>query len=181
MTLTQEYLKEVINYCPNTGIFRWAKSRRGVSAGTECGYVDNHGYRRIGLLRSDYAAHRLAWIYMNGVAPEFDIDHKDGNRSNNAYSNLREATRAENLQNMRKKRHSSGKPSASRYVGVTFHVGKNRWQARITKDGVSKHLGWFIDEESAHHAYLDAKKLSHLFQPIPREFIFNSAHEVHSQ
>ena len=106
-----------------------------------------------------FKAHRLAWLMEYGQMPPDDIDHIDGNRSNNAISNLRLATRAENMQNL-------SKPKGRYPRGV--HKVLTGFQARIQHDFRRISLGVYETPEDAYQAYLSAKKSLHLFQPIPR-------------
>jgi len=80
-----------------------------------------------------------------------DVDHQDGNGLNNRRSNLRIATRAENLRNSR--RRSS---NTSGYKGVSWSAAANKWMARITVDGKNIYLGVFVDIEDAKKVYNDA-------------------------
>ena len=91
-TLTQEYLKSILDYDLDTGIFTWKinKAKR-TKIGDIAGWSYN-GYREIEINDKKYKAHRLAWLYVYGEMPNKLIDHIDGNRSNNKISNLREAT-----------------------------------------------------------------------------------------
>lgn len=155
--ISQEDLKKVLFYDPDTGDF-YRKSRLGKKAGS----TDRHGYRAIFIGKKQYRAHRLAWIYMNGDIGDFDIDHINCNRSDNRISNLRRATRAQNLQN-RKAKNPAGKYSS--HVGVTWHKRKLKWVSQIMVSGVLHWLGYFDDEQSAADAYINAKRELHTFNP----------------
>jgi len=54
------------------------------------GSVHSTGYVRIGVDGGKYTAHCLAWLYTHGVWPSDQIDHINGNRSDNRIANLRE-------------------------------------------------------------------------------------------
>ena len=97
--LTHERLLQLLTYDPVTGVFRWRYSRRGCSAGAVAGRVKPDGYRQIMLDSRAYYAQRLALFYVTGEWPEREVDHKDGCRDNNAWSNLRDATRRQNMWN----------------------------------------------------------------------------------
>lgn len=152
--LTQERLKELLGYSPETGEF---KNRDGKVVGSAKG----HRYVRVYLDGAMHYAHRLAWLYMTGSFPESGIDHRDGDRSNNAWSNLREATQAQNLQNIRESR---GKTSSK--LGVSWHKAAGAWRAAIVKAGKQIHLGLFGTEDEAHLAYLAAKRELHEFSTL---------------
>jgi len=161
--ITLDELKERLNYSPETGIFTYAKSGAGYSkfpVGTPAGCTDPRGYMLIRMNYRMYYMHRLAIFYMTGEWPPHEVDHIDGIRSNNAWSNLRLATRSEQMQNQGiSKRNKSG------YQGVSWsQFGK--WVAMITIDGKRKNLGYFVNASDASEAY-KAAKVAHKFSPNP--------------
>jgi len=96
--LTQKRLRELLFYNSETGDFMWLVSRGGVSKGTIAGTI-SHGYVLIRIDGIYYRAHRLAWLYMTGEWPADEIDHINRDKSYNAWCNLREATKSENMIN----------------------------------------------------------------------------------
>ena len=162
--LTAERLREILNYDPDTGVFTWRvpKGRR-VKAGAVAGCDNGDEYIRIRIDGRDYRAHRLAWLYVHGCWPSDQLDHINGNRSDNRMSNLREATPAENNQN----RAISSK-NTSGFPGVHWHRAKCKWQAQINVNGKKRHLGWLSDPAEAHAAYTAAKARLHTFNPTVR-------------
>lgn len=98
--LTQEYLKSILHYAPETGIFTWivCLSNRA-KIGSIAGTIRNNGYSKINIGGQLYYAHRLAWLYMTGKWPKEHVDHKDNVRANNKWKNLREATYSQNNKN----------------------------------------------------------------------------------
>lgn len=117
-------------------------------AGKIAGALNRKGYRDIHLAGRRFSAHRLVWLLETGALPT-EIDHKNGLRCDNRFSNLREVTRRENCQN--RKVMADNK---SGLKGVWSHEG--RWQAAICVDGKRIHLGSYDDAESAHRAYTAA-------------------------
>jgi len=97
-----------------------------------------------------YYAHRLAWLWMTGQWPTEEIDHINGDSTDNRWSNLREATHAENNRN---------KPfykGTSRFIGASFHKASGLWRADIQH----RTIGYFKTREEAASAYAKvAKKL----------------------
>ena len=87
--LTQDRLKEMLDYDPATGIFVWKAIGRGIRTGKRAGNVDPNGYRYIRIDGEDHLAQRLAWFWVNGVWPRL-IRFQDLNRDNCAISNLTE-------------------------------------------------------------------------------------------
>ena len=100
MTLTQERLKELLHYDPETGVFRWKVDRpKGVKIGNKAGTLDQDGYRKISLDGKRFYAHRLVWLYVHGEFPFDQIDHKNRVPDDNRLVNLRQATSGENRAN----------------------------------------------------------------------------------
>ena len=79
------------------------------------------------------------------------IDHRDGNSTNNRWSNLRRATPSQNNANRRRPRHNT-----SGYKGVYFRWGF--WRACIKRNGRRIYLGVFATPEEAHAAYVAAAR-----------------------
>ncbi|EOC1198696.1 HNH endonuclease [Cronobacter sakazakii] len=90
-------LREALYYNPETGNF---SSRNHAGIRIRC-LIANNGYIFVSWRGKKYAAHRLAWFYYHGKWPKEDIDHINGNPSDNSIRNLREATRAQNSHNRR--------------------------------------------------------------------------------
>jgi hypothetical protein len=131
--------------------------------GKLAGSPNNEGYWHIRIQSKLYKAHRLVWLLHNGVWPVKGLDHIDGNKNNNVIENLREATDAENNQN---KKIASNNTSG--YIGVSWHKGHKKWGASIRSNNKQHHLGYHTTPESAHNAYIEAKKSMHMFNPILR-------------
>jgi citrate synthase len=92
MDLTAEELRRVLHYDPDTGIFTWKVTLSNRNpAGKKAGCIDHYGYIMMSIHGKRYKAHRLAWLYMTGAWPTNQIDHKFNNRSDNRFSELREA------------------------------------------------------------------------------------------
>jgi hypothetical protein len=154
--LTTEALMREVDYCPETGVFRWLASRQKRVVGTEAGSFHKHsGYRYITIDGKKHLAHRLAWLYVHGVWPASKIDHRDGNRANNRIKNLRDATQAVNSQNLQ----GAHSDSEVALLGVSMSWGK--FEARIHTAGVTYRLGRFDSPDAAHAAYVAAKAVVH--------------------
>jgi len=154
-SLSVKRLKQVLHYEPITGAFTWLISpNRRIKVGSVAGAASN-GYLMIGIDGGHYLAHRLAWVYVTGKWPSAEIDHKDRNRSNNAFSNLREATRKQNSEN--KPVRATNNTSGAR--GVSFHRRFKRWRAFIGHNGTCRHLGYFNTEAEARAARSAAEAL----------------------
>jgi hypothetical protein len=146
--LTQDRLKELLQYDKNTGVFTWIKITSNRIKVGDIASSNSNGYIYIRIDGIRYGAHRLAWLYETGDMPADVIDHIDGNPLNNAICNLREATQKQNLYNLKKSvKNTSG------YKGVHFHKGTNKWRAVVTVDNKPKHLGLYLTPEDASVAY----------------------------
>lgn len=159
--ITAERLREVLSYDPDSGVFMWRKTGKGHRKNLIAGSLCRDGYVTIYVDDTSFLAHRLAWLYTNGEWPSIEIDHVNNVRSDNRISNLRLATRSENLQNQRK----AHADSASKILGVYWHKQKKKWHSVITINKKSKWLGYFDSQEDAINAYQNAKKMMHPFAP----------------
>lgn len=163
--LTAARLRELLHYDPDTGVFTWRNDQpsRDVKAGDIAGRMRLDGYVSISCDGRSYVAHRLAWLHVCGDWPDLDIDHRDGQRANNAFANLRQASDSQNAQNR-----AIRSDNSSGFPGVGWHKGKGAWQAKIGINSRRFFLGIFDTPEEAHAAYLSAKARKHEFQPVPR-------------
>lgn len=156
--ITAEMLREIFHYDPESGEFiRRINSKKGkAKAGDSAGYVEATGYSAFCANGKKYLAHRLAWLYMTGDWPKGQIDHIDGDRLNNRFSNLRDVGGSENQQNIWKaKSHNQ-----SGLLGVSR--SKKRFKAEIRCNGTRHHIGTYDTPEQAHKAYLKAKQELHI-------------------
>jgi hypothetical protein len=151
--ITAERLRELLEYDPLTGEFRWLIAPQGIHVGDVAGTTKgiSGGYRIISVAGTRYRAHRLAWLYVHSRFPDQEIDHIDHNPANNALSNLREATGSQNCANARRARNNT-----SGFKGVTWDKQLLKWRARIIVKGRGYRLGSFESAEAAHAAYMAA-------------------------
>ena len=153
---TQTELKRLLRYDPETGVFTWLVSNRRVKVGDVAGRLCLREYRQIGINSTVYFTHRLAWFYMTGVWPADQIDHIDGCRANNKFSNLREATGSQNMHNSKK--HSN---NTSGFKGVSWYKRNKKWTAQIQVSNKQIHIGCYDDPQEAHAAYCAAAEAHH--------------------
>jgi len=133
-------LRDLLTYDPDTGLLHWRIARPPrIKAGRLAGYI-HQKYRVVCVDNIQYLAHHLIWTLMTGDWPTMDIDHVDGDGTNNRWSNLRLATPQQNAQN-RKPR----KSNISGIRGVTWYKPYSRWVVNIS----GKHFGYFDDREEA--------------------------------
>ena len=141
--ITQEELKSLLSYDPETGEFTWLFSGKGKKKKIAGCLKKDSKYIVIRINKKLYKAHRLAWLYVYGVFPVLDIDHINGIRSDNKISNLREVPRNINLYNRQDVK------------GYTKH--RNRYVAKISVNYKTVHLGSYKTKEQAKEAYEQAK------------------------
>lgn len=134
--MNAERARQLINYDPETGSFTWklriSETQRATNiwksrfAGQEAGVV-SRGYRLIRIDNELHAAHRIAWLIMTGSWPEDLIDHIDMNGLNNCWSNLRQATKAQNMQNR-----GPQKNNKSGFKGIRWEATRHKyaWECR---------------------------------------------------
>lgn len=155
--IDQRRLKEILHYDQSTGLFTWkvAKARK-IKIGGRAGGDRGDGYISIKIDDRSYLSHRLAWLYMTGEWPKTILDHKDRNRSNNVWTNLREADRFQNMAN--RPLHKNNKVGLK---GVHWKLRVNKWCAQIYFGKKCCHLGYYNTPEEAHAAYCGAARVWH--------------------
>jgi hypothetical protein len=157
--LTAERLRELLEYDPETGVFTRKTDiilRNGLCvarAGDIAGYV-SQGYRLCSVDSRVYKTHRLAWLYVYGEWPHQNIDHINGDRTDNRIANLRDVSQLVNTQNQRKGYGVSG------LIGA--HKCAKGWQSAIRSEGRLINLGTYHTPEEAHAVYVEAKRRLHL-------------------
>lgn len=159
-TLSLDNVKSKLEYSLVTGNFVWlVGNNRKVKAGDVAGCVHPTGYVVIKFEGKFYPAHILAWFYMTGEIPANLIDHKDLNKSNNKWNNLREATSQENALNR--------KVLKTNKLGIKgiYEKYSGRYCAQFIVKGKTYYLGLYDTIDAATIAYKTA------IQNIKSEFV----------
>ena len=140
MNLVTE-LKAALSYSSETGEFTIITKRKGTrGVGKTAGTKMKNGYISICFNRKKLLAHRIAWAFIHGEFPDLEIDHDDGDRSNNRIDNLNVVTRKKNHRNMKQK-------IAGKIPGLRFR--KNSWNVQLRDGERQRHIGCFKLREDA--------------------------------
>ena len=151
--LTQERLIELLTLYEN-GCFYNNYSRGPRKADSRAGFVDVHGYHRITIDGVKYYEHHLVWLWVHGEWPN-EIDHINGDRSNNSPSNLRLCNRTQNNCNSKQETGESG------LRGAYLDHRSLKWYSKIQFGGQVTYLGTFDTPEEAHEAFKVAAEQLH--------------------
>jgi hypothetical protein len=152
INMTPHRLRQLLDYNPRTGVFTWRVDRGGTARiGRVAGANHNRGYRQINVDGTIYLGGRLAFLYMKGRWPK-EIDHINGNRSDDRWSNLREATRIQNCRNTKLKTGMTG------FRGVYWDNRLQKYRAKVTIERRAIQLGCFDTPDAAHAAYCIAAR-----------------------
>lgn len=116
------------------------------------GAPNNKGYLVIWLDDKSYLAHRLAWFYETGEWPN-QIDHINGIKTDNTFSNLRNVTAQQNSKNLKLPKHNT-----TGFKGVSWHKKARKWIVSLTVNGEYKYLGLFDSFGDARLVYQEAAK-----------------------
>ena len=171
---TPEKLRQLLHYDAETGKLFWrprlrdsfpndrmANTWNSRFQGKEAGASHSHGYLIVrvtldGKTHTLYA-HRIIWAMIYDAWPALHIDHINGNPADNRISNIREASRSENMHNRRGRHNGS-----SIFKGVhRLHDGGWCASLRVSNPsrsgrGKSIYIGYFRDEAAAARAYNEA-------------------------
>jgi hypothetical protein len=166
---SRKYLRECFDYSPQTGELRWRarplthfqkKAKPGwLAERNQASWNRKYAGRPFGKISTDgshigvvdyvyYKAHRIIFKWMTGTDP-IQVDHRDRDRLNNRWDNLRNATQAQNQANVGAMRHN--KVGLKGVRRVPWHDGFTARISMMNRKSVS--LGFFPTAEAAHAAY----------------------------
>jgi hypothetical protein len=163
------YLNQALSYDKDTGELTWKlrppchfKNKNGYEtfngqfAGKKAGSVSKNGYLKVSIDGVSYLAHRLIYKMKKGVDPSGEVDHRDTNRLNNKWKNLRASTSSQNQHNA-----SIRKDNKTGFKGVHFHKKRNMYVANVRLGGDTVYREFFDTPEEAYKARCKAVKKLH--------------------
>jgi|WetSurSiteA1Bulk_404760.scaffolds.fasta_scaffold70483_2 hypothetical protein len=144
--ISQEMLKARLHYNPDTGDWTWVEHPwfKSYAGRPVAGNRDKDGYARVSINDKNVKLHRLAFLFMLGEMPPAEVDHINGDKTDNRWCNLRLAERAQNGQNIR----DSGR-NTSGIIGVNWNNHEQKWQVRVMAFGTRHSGGYFSDINAA--------------------------------
>ncbi|WP_405418723.1 HNH endonuclease [Marinobacter flavimaris] len=157
------YLRECFEYQEDTGLLFWKerplwhfqnssahKRWNAIYPGRQAG-SPKEGYLTVWVAGRSYGVHRIAFALKVGEWPRSMIDHINGHKSDNRWSNLREADSSINQQNQ--KLYSSNSHGTS---GVYWRKDRSKWLVKIQVNKKPRVIGLFRHYEDAVTARNDA-------------------------
>lgn len=155
--MTQNELKSIVHYNPETGNFTWIDPSKRHAADGFCGTINKSRAKRYRQMMINYSVlkcHRAAFLYMDGYIPE-QVDHINGNGLDNRWSNLRASSAQHNAWNQRRPEHNT-----SGVMGVYWSKDHNAWRVNPRKDGKRRHVGYFKKFEDAESAVYEFYRIA---------------------
>ncbi len=148
MKMSYDYLREFYRYEPETGLFYRThyidNQGRKYERETIVKAISHSGYLVVTFKKKLVKVHHLIYLYMTGNYPDRYVDHIDGDRVNNKWSNLRLVHKVDNQRNQGvQQRNKTGR------TGVYWYPPLNKYHAQITTCGKKHHLGYFSEFEDA--------------------------------
>ena len=153
MDITHQQVIDAFSYDPVTGVLSWKNpTSNRVRKGAVCGTPDKDGYLQVGFMGKYLKTHRVIFLYMTGNHPQYEIDHINGDVTDNRWVNLRDATKHQNSQNTKlTSRNTSG------VKGVSWCNQKRKWRCLVISEGKYIHAGYFSDIQRATDAVRAAR------------------------
>ena len=156
--LTQEIVRELLDYDPETGTLTWRERDRKWFKSDKSWKIwnsryankeaftslDHWRYFHGAVFHKTYKAHTIVWLYQTGKLPKGQIDHINHDRSDNRWTNLRQVSHQDNSKNR-----TQQKNNTSKCTGVGWHKPTQKWRVRINTNNEEIHLGCFASFEDA--------------------------------
>jgi hypothetical protein len=155
---TAEQIRNTCFYDPDTGLFVRVMKKTWKGNWKPCYSIPKsktaYGYFQMNVNGWPYLVHRLIFLYMTGKFPEHDVDHINGDRTDNRWCNLRQVSRQDNLRNR-----GLGRRNTSGHLGISYDKEKKKYHAYIgIGDGERINIGYFVTLDDAISARKQAEK-----------------------
>jgi hypothetical protein len=143
--IDQETVKKLFYYDAETGMLIWRNgNKRNVKPWQEAKALNGLGYYSVKIQNKSYPVHRIIWLYVHGIFPDQDIDHKNRIRNDNRLCNLRSVSRTDNCQNISLPRHNK-----SGHIGVSWIKRHEAWTVYVKVNKKNKWLGCYKNLDDA--------------------------------
>lgn len=163
MQITAELVRELFDYCPETGFLTHKRSNNKAKPGLRAGHQRRDGYRQINCGGHCMSEHRIVWLWWYGEWPKQQLDHINRCKSDNRIANLRDVDQGTNMRNRDKYvrrrggHRGGGRPNPTGLVGAR-RLGDGAWFSTTQVAGRRIYLGQFETAEAAHAAYMAAQE-----------------------
>ena len=153
--ISKEYFHEHFEY-KNGNLYSKKRLSSNVWEGKKVGKPRKpDGYCNVTLNGVKYYVHRIIFMMFHGYMPK-QIDHIDGNTSNNKIENLRETNYTTN--NYNKKIMTNNKSGVK---GVNWHKIGKKWRVEVCVNKKNMYLGLYKDLELAELVAIEARNKYH--------------------
>ena len=148
--LTKEQAEKFVAYDQDSGVLTWKYDNKYHKIGDVAGHNNGSGYLSIRLNGRPYLVHRVAWLLMMGKFPDGQLDHKNLDKEDNRWSNLRGATPTLNQANTEKRSNNT-----SGFKCVYWDNRYCKWRVRMWIGNHFRSMGSYISKHEAHAAYCE--------------------------
>ena len=154
--LPPDIARRIFQYDPASGVLSWRERAEGFGsealmaawnrrfANRPAGAVNHAGYLQVRYADRDYLVHRVIWSMEYGCEPKHQLDHIDGDSTNNRLENLRDVPHFENCRNA-----SLRSDNTSGTTGISWSKRWKRWVVRLHILGKAKTIGSFREFDDA--------------------------------
>tara|TARA_R110002167_G_scaffold286042_1_gene491045 strand:- start:71 stop:637 length:567 start_codon:yes stop_codon:yes gene_type:complete len=159
--------------CRIDGSVAWKRGGKShCSTNRTFGSENKLGYMLVNVNRKRFSVHRLiAKAFLTDYSEGLEVDHINGNKSDNHPDNLRMVSRGQNMQAYLKKR------KGKEYRGVSWCNRTGKWRAQVCQSGDATEAPGFHTEASAARAR-DAIAYANGFLPESLNFSVREAQNL---
>lgn len=155
--LTAERINEVLAYDPCNGYLTWkvdkGRNRSGHRAGSIKMFRGRVMRRDVTIDQKSYKEHRVILLMVTGQWPDGEVDHINGDTTDNRIDNLRVVNSSDNSRNTKTR-----STNTSGVMGVSLHKRSGKFHANIQHGGRQVYLGSFASFDDAVSARKDGER-----------------------